>query len=74
MTKKKALEISDTVRCAYLKKNRKLSKKAFGDKSHMWTEVFIDQVRKEFGYSPKTADIDIIRPWERVFKTIKTYT
>lgn len=72
--KKKAIEISDSVKRAVLAKNRKLSKQAFGNKKwNMYTMEFVRKVREMFGYSENTIDQDIARSWERVYNEIKTY-
>ena len=74
MSKRKALEISDKQKIDIMKRNRKISDRAFGKKScDMYKEEFVDKIRPLCGYSINTYKDDILRSWERVYKTIKKY-
>jgi hypothetical protein len=71
--RKKQLKVDDATKRAVIQKNRNMAHKAFGEgrpPGNMYEDEFVDLVRKLFGYSDKTAQCDIARSWETVFKTI----
>ena len=72
MTRKKAVEITDTAKRAVIMKNRKLAKKAFtGVRGNMYEDQFVSLVRNLYGYSEKTIDSDIVRSWEKAYRQIQ---
>ena len=74
MVKKKAIDITDEQKVAVLKRNRKLACKAFAkDSCEMYQEEFVSLIRGLFNYSPSTYGGDILRSWERVYRTIAKY-
>jgi len=73
--KKKSLEISDGQKVAVLKRNRKLADRAFAKKPcSMYQEEFVKLIRTLFDYSEHTGSCDILRSFERLYRTIHKYT
>lgn len=73
--RKKQIKVDDITKRAIMVKNRNITWKCFTKHvpGSMHEEAFIKLVRELFDYSKNTADCDIIRSWERVFRQIKNY-
>lgn len=69
--KKLAIKITDEAKLDFFKKYPDMCKRAFAKgASDMFTEHVVEQIREQFGYSPKTYYLDIYRSWENSYKLL----
>ena len=69
---RKSTDVSRVEKISFIRKNIEIADKCFCIKPvPMYTEVFVNMLRRTYGYSERTNEKDICRSWKEAYRELK---